>query len=426
MEKLCSGTNSKSEGMLTGYRVLDLTDEKGVYCGQLLGSLGAEVIKIEKPGGDRIRNIGPFAGDIPDPERSLFWLAFNTNKKGITLNIETLDGREIFMNLVKDSDMVIESFDPGYMENIGLGYEDLNKINPKIVMVSITPYGQTGPYRDYKATDLECWAMGGLLSGTGDQDHQPPQISHIPAAYLLASQDAAWGGLIALYWRNLSGLGQWVDISIQESIVRTTFVIRESWIANGKELKRSNFGHQIAGGTVTIRKVWKAKDGYIAFMVFGGQFGARQVPQLVEWMKEENMADDFLKEIDWSNLDWGTIPQKEADRIQYCFDRFFSSKTKTQLLDGALKRHIMLQPFSTPKELLDHPHLVAREYWQIVEYPQLGFSAPYPGRCCMPRQSFCGIRLPAPAVGEHNSEIYEKELGLSPIDLTILKQAGII
>ena len=161
-------------------------------------------------------------------------------------------------------------------------------------------------------------------------------------------------------------------------------------------------------------------------MVFGGQFGARQVPQLVEWMEEEEMADDFLKKIEWSNLDWGTISQKEADKIQDRFANFFGTKTKKQLFEGALKRHIMLLPFSTPKEILNHPHLDARKYWQNVEYPELDISARYSGRCCLPSHTFCGIRLPAPSVGEHNREIYKRDLGLSSKDLTVLKGANII
>ena len=156
----------KAESMLAPYRVLDLTDDKGFYCGQLLGSLGADVIKIERPGGDPARNIGPFFHDIPDPEKSLFWLALNSNKRGITLNIEAANGKEIFKRLVKTADVVVESSAPGYMDKLGLGYSELEKINPGVVMTSITPFGQTGPYRDYKASDLVCWAMGGLLTRT--------------------------------------------------------------------------------------------------------------------------------------------------------------------------------------------------------------------------------------------------------------------
>ena len=147
---------------------LDLTDEKGFLCGKILADLGADVIKIERPGGDPSRRIGPFWGDIADPEKSLYWFAYNSNKRGITLNIETADGKEIFKKLVKTSDFVIESFPPGYMETLGLGYSTLSNIKDGIILTSITPFGQTGPYRDYQASDIVVMGMAGMLYLTGD------------------------------------------------------------------------------------------------------------------------------------------------------------------------------------------------------------------------------------------------------------------
>ena len=140
--------------MLAPYRILDLTTETGLMCGKLLGDLGADVIKVEKPGGDYARNIGPFYHNTKDPEKSLYWFANNTSKKGISLDIETPKGQEVFKKLVKTSDCVVESFGPGYMENIGLGYSELCEISPGIIVTSITPFGPSGPYRDYNASDL--------------------------------------------------------------------------------------------------------------------------------------------------------------------------------------------------------------------------------------------------------------------------------
>ncbi|MFC2018468.1 CaiB/BaiF CoA transferase family protein, partial [Chloroflexota bacterium] len=200
----------RQEAMLGPYRVLDLSDEKGAFCGALLGSLGADVIKIEKPDGDPMRKLGPFFHDEPDPEKSLFWMGYNINKRGITLDIETADGKEMFKRLVKTADIVLESFMPGYMDGLGLGYKELEKINPQIIMTSITPFGQDGPYKDYKSSDLVSWALGGLLAMTGDPDRPPIRISHIPISYLMASYDGVWGALVALYGRGTSGEGQLV------------------------------------------------------------------------------------------------------------------------------------------------------------------------------------------------------------------------
>ena len=160
--------SDEREGLLAPYRVLDLTDEKGFLAGKIFGDLGADVIKIEKPGGDRARCIGPFYKDIPDPEKSLYWFAFNRNKRGITLDIQTADGQSIFKNLVGTADFVIESFPPGFMDKLGLGYEALSKINPRIIMASISPYGQKGPRANYAASELTLWAMGGMYEVAPD------------------------------------------------------------------------------------------------------------------------------------------------------------------------------------------------------------------------------------------------------------------
>ena len=197
-----------AEGMLSPYRVLDLTDEKGLMCGRVMGDLGADVIKIERPGGDAARNLGPFYHDELDPEKSLSWFAFNANKRGITLDIETADGKETFKKLVKTADVVVESFPPGYMENIGLGYSALDKIKPGLILISITPFGQTGPYRDYKISDIVAWAMGGYMLTVGDYDRPPLRISHYAQTFLHAGIQAAQGALMAIYNREMTGEGQ--------------------------------------------------------------------------------------------------------------------------------------------------------------------------------------------------------------------------
>jgi len=173
----------ETRGLLSAYRVLDLTDEKGLFCAKVLADLGADVIKIEPPGGCTARRIGPFHKDIPHPEKSLFWSAYNVNKRGITLNLECEDGREIFRKLVATADVVIESFPPVYMKDLGLGYDNLCQIKSDIVFTSITPFGQDGPYCNFQVSDLTCWSMGGFAYITGDADRPPVQIG-FPQAYL--------------------------------------------------------------------------------------------------------------------------------------------------------------------------------------------------------------------------------------------------
>ena len=207
----------ETEAVLSPYKVLDLTDEKGLFCGKILADLGAEVIKVEKPGGNSARNKGPFYHDIADPEKSLFWFALNAGKKSITLDIESIDGKELFKRLVMTTDFVLESFPPGYMKELGLDYSTLSRINPGIIMTSISPFGQTGPYSGFKGADIICSAMGGQIYITGEPDDTPIQIG-VPQAYLHAGADATIGSLFALWHRERTGEGQLVDFSVQESV----------------------------------------------------------------------------------------------------------------------------------------------------------------------------------------------------------------
>ena len=165
--------------MLEGYRALDLTDEKGFLCGKILAELGVDVIKVERPGGDPSRNMGPFWHDQVNPEKSLYWFAYNSSKRGITLDIESEDGKRIFRDLIKSADIVIESFNPGYLENLGFGYSDLCGIKRGIILTSITSFGQKGPYSRFKALDLVIMGMAGELFLTGDSDRRRTRTSSL-------------------------------------------------------------------------------------------------------------------------------------------------------------------------------------------------------------------------------------------------------
>ncbi len=232
--------------MLSPYRVLDLTDERGLLCGQILADLGADVIAVEPPGGSSARRIGPFAGDVPDPERSLHWWAYARNKRGITLDLDTDDGREKLRQLVAGADFLIESAAPGEMAARGLGYGDLAAINPALVYVSITPFGQDGPKAHYAATDLTILAAAGVLVRQGDEDRPPVRVS-VPQAWLHASAEAAGAALVAHHERARSGRGQHVDVSAQQAVLLATFCSRSlfRW-ASRSELHAS----PVACGTV--------------------------------------------------------------------------------------------------------------------------------------------------------------------------------
>src|SRR5579862_9623131 len=207
--------------MLSPYRVLDLTTERGLICGQMLGDMGADVIKVEPVGGSPARQIGPFYKDEPHPDRSLYWWAYNRNKRSITLDIESDAGRALFLRLVERADFLLESHNPGYLAERKLGFADLAKINPALIYVSITPFGQDGPKATYGDSDLVIMAAGGPLILAGDADRPPVRLC-VPQAYQHASADAAVAALAAHHERVRSGLGQHVDVAAAQSVSMAT------------------------------------------------------------------------------------------------------------------------------------------------------------------------------------------------------------
>jgi crotonobetainyl-CoA:carnitine CoA-transferase CaiB-like acyl-CoA transferase len=198
------------DGILAPYRVLDLTDESGFSCGKILADLGADVIKIEPPQGDAARRLGPFPNDVPDPEKSLYFISYNAGKRGITLNVGTPRGRDLLNRLALRAGFLIETFPPGTL--------DRKNFDPRLIVASITPFGQTGPYRNYKGSDLIMMAMSGLMSLIGEPGKMPLRVS-LPQSPMWAGMYAAAGVLIAHYRRQLTNAGQHVDVSMQSALL---------------------------------------------------------------------------------------------------------------------------------------------------------------------------------------------------------------
>ncbi|HEY94832.1 MAG TPA: CoA transferase [Dehalococcoidia bacterium] len=413
----------KRDTVLGPYRVLDLADEKGLLCGKILGDLGADVIKIEKPGGDEARRLGPFYHDDPDPEKSLFWFALNTSKKGITLDIEQPEGREIFKQLVKTADFVIETFPPGYLDDLGLGYTDLETINPGVILVSITPFGQTGPYKNWKTADIVAWAMGGDMAPWGDVDRPPLHFSHHSQAYLHAGADGAQGALTALYYRWLTSEGQQIDVSIQESVVQCLEHITGMWDIRQVVQKRGGGGGMMLSNHRTTQ-IWPCKDGWVSWSHGGNSVLSPSFP-LIKWMEEEGVTSEFLKNFDWERPDFPQISQEEMDQIEEPTARFFMERTKAELLEGAVKNRIMLYPVSTTPDLLESVQLKSRDFWQEIDHPELGITLTYPGAFAATSEAKPNLSRRAPHIGEHNREIYG-ELGLTEEKIEELKQSGVI
>ncbi len=415
--------------MLSCYRVLDLTNEKGFLCGRAMADFGADVIKIEKPGGEPARNIGPFYHDIPDPDKSLYWYAFNANKRSITLDIETADGREIFKELVRTADVVIESFTPGYMDKIGLGYSVLSDINPGIIFTSISGFGQKGPYRDYNDRDLAVWALSGYMYITGEPD-RPPLAPSYPHAHLIGAMNGAVGTMIALCHRRITGKGQQVDASSHQGLVFAISVeTKLPWAlqkVNASREGRERSRVMSRDGMVKFPLLWECKDGAVAFHFWIGPNFIAQNQALTSWVKESGVAPGLLGDFNWENDTFQKYPTDEVMKVRYTLEEFFMCYTKMELHEGALQRRIQLTPVLSMRDLPEFSQLVARNFWRDIEHPELGTSIRYPGGFVKVDVGDCGIRTRAPLIAEHNEEIYGNEMKLSAQERIDLKQRRII
>jgi len=416
----------RKAGLLSPYRVLDLSNELGFLCGKIFGDLGADVIKIEPPGGEPARRLGPFYGDQADPEKSLFWFGFNNNKRGITLNLESARGRELFAKLVAKADFVIETFTPDYLNTLDLGYTALAKINSRLVLTSITPFGQTGPYSRFKASDIEIMALSGCMSLTGDPDRPPLRVT-FPQSYGWTGSYAAMGALIAHYHRQLTGEGQQVDVSAQACLLWAFSHAHTFWDLNRQLEKRA--GSFMTGRSITgarMRVFWPCQDGYLNFIIYGGEAGRRTNQALVEWMDSKGMAPDFLKQKDWKTFDIAQVSQEEIDRMEAPIGDFFKGVTKAEFFKEVVKRQMLGYPVASVKEIFADPQHQARSFWQKIEHPELKTSIDYPGGFAKFSNGACQIWRRAPLIGEHNQEIYGKELAISPAQIAELKKQGVI
>lgn len=437
-----------NETALGDIRVLDLAGPIGLYCTKLLADLGADVIKIEKPGGDPTRFIGPFFHDDPHPERSLYWFNLNTNKRSITLNLETVDGRNIFRKLVKTADIMVETFPPGYLEQLGLGYPALREVNPALILTSITPFGLSGPYKDYKACDIVGVAMGGLMF-FGGHPEDPPNRPGASQGYHAAALSAAAATLIALYHRDMTGEGQHIDVSMQESVANCLM-----WAMPYYDLRRgitTRDGRCITQPkpfpriTMAWYDLFPCKDGWVVGHGLAGAFtgGVEAWDNMVAWMDSEGMAGD-LKEERWRDVAQKlgdaaflyilvlTDPDGFAQMVEFKehIDRvigdFLLTKTKREIYEKVQPWRVPTTAIHTVKEVVEDPQLNARNFFIDVEHPELGVTIKYPGVPYRLSETPAGIARCAPLIGEHNQEIYEKELGLTKDKVAILKSGGVI
>ena len=412
--------------LLTPYRVLDLTGPLGFSCGKILGDLGADVIKIEPPTGDASRSTPPLLRPAHGEPQSLHWLAFNANKRGITLDVENPAGQNLLVRLLKGADFLLESFPPGSLNERGLGYAQLKHQNPRLIWVSITPYGQDGPYKNFSGSDLEIMALGGAMSLAGEKGGEPMRVT-IPQAPMWVGAEAAMGALTALAYRSLMNTGQHVDVSAQAAVMAALAHAPAFWDLNRINPERA--GIFLTGRSVTgakMRMFWPCRDGWINFCLYGGAAGRHANRQLVAWMDETNSAPEWLKQVNWDNFDATAVTQDEVDAFEAPIGLFLSALTKQAFYKGVVKREILGYPVQTIKDIYGDPQLAARNFWTEIEDPSSGVRMKYPGGFALINNERLRIARPAPLVGQHNEEVYSKELGLSASEMQQLQAAGAV
>ena len=402
-----------NEGALTHVKILDLTHYlAGPYCTKLLADYGAEVIKVERPdGGDHARRAGPFPGDTPHPEKSGRFLHLNTNKLGITLNLKTVTGVTILKELVREADILVENYAPRVMPSLGLSYETLEAINPRLVMTSISNFGQTGPYRDFKATELIVEAVAGTsyTSAEGRWDREPLKYPGEMLQYL-AGATAAAATLMAYFSAQLKGVGQQVDVSLIEPKLGSADRMLLMWEYSKAPAVRE--GPRREGRYPN--GVYPCKDGYVNFMASGDRFWPRiarmiGMPELAQDPRFRTARDRMMHHGDFDAI----------------FYPWLVEHTMLEIFEAAQCEKVPCGAVYAVDNLPEDPNYRARGFFVEIDHPVAGTFA-YPGAPIKLGEGGWSLRRPAPTLGQHNEEVYCDRLGFSKEELVCLKQSGVI
>lgn len=408
-------------GPLAGYRVLDFADEKGQLCARILGELGADVIKVEPPrDGDPTRQNGPFFKGEAGPDTSLYWWTMNAGKRSVTLQLKLEAGRDILRRLIAASDIVIETNMPGDAAPLRLDYASVSAANPSAILVSITNFGQTGPYSKWQATDIVGQAMGGLMHLNGDAEHGPVRVT-APQAYAQVNFQAATGAMIALYARGVNdGVGQHVDVSMQEAVANAMDNTQQIW-----DIRRVNASgpgvHRNNNGVPGPRYLFETADGWLVALQVGGLIGVG-ANAIIDWLAESGDARG-LDSPEWRARLTSLQPQAPEDLryVEETLAAFVCTRNKEELVEEAQRRGAGWAPVFSPREIVDSRHLAARDYWIRVHHEDLGESFIYPGAPFKLAATPWKHRGRAPSVGEHNTQVYGDLLGIDEAELRRLK-----
>jgi len=411
------------EGFLAPYRVLDLTDHRGLLAGRMLGQLGADVVQVEPPGGSPARAVGPFTAD-PAPDNSLYWSAYASAKRGVTCDLDAEAGQAVFLELVGKADFLFESEAPGALAKRGLGWERLCEANPRLIHVSITPFGCDGPKAAWADSELVLWAAGGALLPARDGERPPLRIS-APQAYLHAAADAAGGALLAHFARLQTGRGQHVDISVQVSVAEcalSTVLADPIGDPRGRPAPPGS-----PAPLKAPRSSWDALDGRVEMALGVGAVGGTSTNALFAWMRTEGECDPAFDDWNWletlAKIQAGEVVQAQLDDARAVIARFFARRRVADLVREALERRILLTQVQTAQTLVESEQFNGRGLFETV----LEASGPrvVPHAFAQAPGAFAPLRA-APRIGEHNAEVYGEWLGLAARDLERLAAEGAI
>jgi len=401
--------------MLSPYTVLDLTGGRGDLASMLLGDMGANVIKIEPPGGSAGRREPPFMEGGLESERSLNFFAFNRNKQGITLDLESEAGRNALRALVKEADFLFESGQPKTLDSIGLGFDELKNINPKIIHVAISPYGWDGPHSDYAASDLTIAAMGGPMSVQGVRERAPLRIS-VPQVWLHTGAEAATAALTAHALMIQTGEAQFVDVSAQTAMIATMLSATSAHAIQGTDYQRA--GALLQLGQASIPLVFQCADGYAVIAPTGPTLAV-----IVHWFVEEGLVpENWIPGEDWPTYHFRLL---QGQPISYPLDEVLEAVTKlairytkSQLLKRGLAEGVSLAPVNSVRDLAGFKQLEERGYWLTAPLPN-GQEAQVPGLVVRMTETPMSVRSWTPTLDEHNNDVLGSVLGMTKEEISL-------
>lgn len=400
-------------GILDDVRVVELTNGlSGAFCAKLLADHGANTLKIEPPGrGDPARHEPPFIGGEPHPERSTLFLAFNTNKRSITLDLGTPTGRDLFLRLVQDVDVVVESYPPGHLDDLGIGYSILREVNPRLILTSITYFGQTGPYSQYKGDDLIAQAMGGFLYAVTGLADKPPMGTALYQMELTSARNGAIATMAALFQQRETGEGQHIDVSTMEAVVSTPGGLIQQYTFTGAIQRRGGGERAVMDGMHL-----KTKDGEVTLTTAGT--GGRAMEAWAEFLEEPGLLDPKFASRQGRTQHWREL----LELVQAKLEQW----NNLDLMRETMARGLVIGLVQSPEQLVNSPHLAERGSFVELDHPEVG-TLKYPGTGFLidGDNPVKGGRA-APRLGEHNMSVYCGELGLSIEELGLLRATGVI